>query len=153
LIGRFWDRRCDADLLNGSREHRLSRRIGEPPVRHIAGRLFNLLAWTIAPGYADTQCGYKLFTARAAQEIFSRARITGWAFDVETLYLAGRLGLRVADVEIDWYYNADSRVRLLGDAYCMALEIWRIRRYAARRAYDVHAVKPVVKFIYPLSRD
>jgi dolichyl-phosphate beta-glucosyltransferase len=36
----------------------------------------------------DTQCGFKLFTRKAAREVFYRMHLTRWAFDVEMLYLA-----------------------------------------------------------------
>ena len=50
----------------------------------------------------DVFCGFKLFTAAAAQDAFSRARIDGWAFDAEVLALARALGYRVRPCGITW---------------------------------------------------
>ncbi|TSC66596.1 MAG: family 2 glycosyl transferase [Candidatus Berkelbacteria bacterium Gr01-1014_85] len=50
--------------------------------------------------YADTQCGFKLFTRQAAQEIFQQTLIDRWGFDVEVLTIARILGLPVREVPI-----------------------------------------------------
>ena len=50
------------------------------------------------PGLHDTQCGFKLFTAAAAEAGFDPARLDGFSFDVETLFIARRRGLRIAEV-------------------------------------------------------
>jgi dolichyl-phosphate beta-glucosyltransferase len=65
--------------------------VRQPWYRENMGRLFNLLVRLLAvPGLHDTQCGFKLFTARAAEEVFSRARLDGFSFDVEAGGLRGR---------------------------------------------------------------
>lgn len=102
-----------ADVAIASREAPGARRIGEPWPRHAIGRVFNLLVRLIAvPGVQDTQCGYKLFSAEAAQQLFPSARLNGFAFDVELLYLARRAGLRVREVPVTWHHRPGSRVRL-----------------------------------------
>ena len=64
------------------------------------------------PGLKDTQCGFKLFTAAAAQAAFSRALLDGFSFDVEALYLARRCGFHIAEVPVTWRNDAASRVGL-----------------------------------------
>lgn len=49
----------------------------------------------IVPGIKDTQCGFKVFEAEAADEIFSRQTILGWAFDMELLLIAKKLGYSI----------------------------------------------------------
>ncbi|MBI2151047.1 MAG: hypothetical protein HYU27_10660, partial [Acidobacteria bacterium] len=79
----------DCDVAIGSREAPGARRIGEPRRRHLVGRGFNLLVRLLAlPGIRDSQCGFKLFTAAAAEALFPLQRLQGWGFDVEVLYLA-----------------------------------------------------------------
>jgi glycosyltransferase involved in cell wall biosynthesis len=103
----------DADVTIASRETPGARRIGEPWSRHLIGRVFNLIVRIVAvPGIHDTQCGYKLFSAQAVRQLFPLARLNGFAFDVELLYLAQRTGLRVREVPITWSYRAGSRVRV-----------------------------------------
>lgn len=100
------------DVVIGSREAPGARRIGEPSSRHINGRLANFIIRVVAvPGIDDTQCGFKLFSAAAAQALFSRQTQDGFGFDVEILFLARKLGYQVREHPIDWYYMANSKVR------------------------------------------
>lgn len=117
---------ADADVAIASREAPGARRIGEPWSRHAIGRVFNLFVRLVAvPGINDTQCGYKLFTARAVQQLFPIARLNGFAFDVELLYLARQAGLRIREVPVTWSYRPGSRVRVLTGliAFLQILEI------------------------------
>jgi dolichyl-phosphate beta-glucosyltransferase len=81
----------------------------------------------LLPGIRDTQCGFKLFTRDAAREIFSRAQVDRFAFDVEALVLAKELRYPIAEVPVLWFNSPDSRVTLLGGAQAY-LELFRIRR-------------------------
>lgn len=126
-----------ADVAIGTREGTGARRVGEPRLRHVAGRGFNLAVRTmLVPGIQDTQCGFKMFTARAVREIFPYVTIAGWAFDIEVLYIARRRGLAVREVPIEWHFRADSRVNLFRDSAGMLGELLRIRARALRGAYD-----------------
>ena len=59
-----------------------------------SGRLFNLCVRVLAvPGLHDTQCGFKLFTAEAAEASFAPLQLDGFSFDVEALFVARRRGL------------------------------------------------------------
>ena len=84
----FAPMRGGADIVIGSREAAGAERIDEPHRRYITGRIFNALTRPLLPEIRDTQCGFKLFTETAARQLFGRQTITGWAFDVEILYLA-----------------------------------------------------------------
>ena len=125
------------DLLIGTREGPSARRIGEPQYRHFMGRVATHIIKLFAIArYEDTQCGFKMFSAAAAAELFAIQRMHGIGFDVELLFLAARCGYRVAEVPITWYFDPDSRMRLLGDSLKLLLEIWQIRRHAWRGDYD-----------------
>ena len=88
--------------------------VRQPFYRENMGRLFNLFVRALAlPGLRDTQCGFKLFTAAAADEVFSAARLDGFSFDVEALFLARKRGYRIAEVPVVWRNDAASRVSLL----------------------------------------
>lgn len=137
-LSRFLDvvpSRCDIAI--GSREGLGARRVGEPPYRHLLGRVFNsAVRSAILPGIHDTQCGFKLFTAEAASRVFPPATIEGWAFDVEVLHVARRLGLRVLELPIEWHYRDQSRVSPVRDSFRMLRDVWKIRRNSARGVYD-----------------
>ena len=69
----------------------------------------------MVPGIEDTQCGFKMFTARAADAIFPRVTVDGWAFDIEVLHIARARGLRIVEVPIEWHYRRESRLSLTRD--------------------------------------
>ena len=67
----------DFDIAIGSREGHQARRIGEPVIRHLAGRVFNFgVQRLMVPGIDDTQCGFKMFTGAAVEAIFPACRWT-----------------------------------------------------------------------------
>lgn len=100
-----------ADVVIASREAPGAQRIGEPLSRHLLGRLFNLTVRAAAlPGIRDTQCGYKLFSDRVVKQLFTAARVDGFAFDVELLFLARRAGFQIREVPITWYHRPGSQV-------------------------------------------
>ena len=118
----------DFDIVLGSREADGAARIGEPVRRHVMGRLFNLFVSCLAvPGLADTQCGFKCFRGETAEDLFPRLTIDGFAFDVELLHLARKLGRSFSEVGIDWYYRPQSKVRPLQDSLTMTLDLIKIR--------------------------
>ncbi len=83
------------------------------------------------PGIRDTQCGFKLFSREAAQAVFSRARVDRFAWDVEALLLARKLGFPIAEVPVLWFNSADSRVTLWGGVQAY-LDLFRIRLGVSR---------------------
>jgi dolichyl-phosphate beta-glucosyltransferase len=126
----------DFDVAIGSREGHGARRIGEPLVRHVAGRVFNYAVQQLTmSGIEDTQCGFKMFTAQAVEAIFPLVGIDGWAFDIEVLTIARAQGLRIVEVPIEWHYRRASRISLVGDGVRMFAELLRIRSRARRGQY------------------
>jgi glycosyltransferase involved in cell wall biosynthesis len=98
-------------------------------VRRVASRAFNHALHLLSDlPFTDTQCGLKGFRRYAARELFGRARVNGFAFDVEVLLLARYLGLPVAEVPVRAQARCDSRVRVLADGRRMLGEVWSVRR-------------------------
>ena len=117
-----------ADIVIGSREGHGAQRHGEPLARHLRGRVFNWAVRLLAvSGFDDTQCGFKCFRGDVADRIFELQRVTGFAFDVELLYLARRMGLNVLELPIDWYHDGASKVRPLADTCLMLRDVAMIR--------------------------
>jgi dolichyl-phosphate beta-glucosyltransferase len=116
------------DVVIGSRALAGSRvEVHQPWLRELAGRGFNLLVRALVlPGLHDTQCGFKLFTAAAAQAAFGAARLDGFCFDVEALAIARLRGMRVAEVPVVWRNDAATRVSGLRGAQAFA-DLARIR--------------------------
>lgn len=81
--------------------------------REMSGRLFNWIVQSfLVPGIEDTQCGFKLFTARAAEIAFRDATLDGFAFDVEALLRAHRAGIAIREVPVRWRNDEQTTVSL-----------------------------------------
>jgi len=108
--------------------------VRQHPMREAMGRTFNLVVRAlILGGIKDTQCGFKLFSRDAARDLFGRATVDGFAFDVEILWLA-RGQWRVAEIPVTWRHVEQSKVSPGVDALRMFLDIVQLRlRHGARR--------------------
>jgi len=127
----------DMDIAIASREAPGAVRYDEPAFRHFTGRAFNLVVRVLGlPGLQDTQCGFKCFRAAVAEKLFPRQTILGWTFDVEVLFIARKYGYRIVEIPIPWYYNPESKVNVLRDAYQVGRDLIRIRLNYARGQYD-----------------
>ena len=124
--------RKGADVVIGSRkasdaETRRERSL----VRSVLGSMFyritNLL---VVPGILDTQCGFKLFRRTAARQIFPQLRESGWAFDVEILFLAQKFGMTITEVPVNWTSVEGSKVRP-SDGFRFLYALFRIRHRAS----------------------
>jgi dolichyl-phosphate beta-glucosyltransferase len=126
-----------ADVAIGSRAVAGARiEVHQPVYREMMGRVFNRLVQVLLlPGLQDTQCGFKLFDAAAAELAFRACRLDGFSFDAEALYVARRWGLRIDEVPVTWRNDAASRVSLGGGGAAF-LDLFRIRLLAWRGAYD-----------------
>lgn len=135
-----------ADVVIGSREGTGAVRIGEPAYRHAMGRVFNaVVRLLLLPGIHDTQCGFKFFTHEAlsavlplcrlysAAAVVSRPRVT--AFDVELLYIARRLGLRLEVVPVTWTYGEHTKVDPITDTLQNARDVLAVRWHGWRGHY------------------
>ena len=87
------------------------------------------------PGLNDTQCGFKMFTREAAEDLFSVQQMAGIGFDVELIFVAVKRGYKIKEIPITWYFDSDSRMRLLQDSLRMLQEIWQIRRNLRKGLY------------------
>ena len=123
-----------ADLAIGSRA--LDRSLIEErqhPMRELMGRTFNgIVRLLVLGGIKDTQCGFKLFTRAAAQDLFGRATVDGFAFDVEILWLA-RGRFRIAEVPVVWRHVEESKVSPGTDAMRMFADVIKLRLRHGRR--------------------
>jgi dolichyl-phosphate beta-glucosyltransferase len=128
----------DFEVVVGSRAvDRSQVEVHQPFYREAMGRIFNLIVQVLAvPGIRDTQCGFKAFRGDCAKKIFERQTIERFGFDPEILFIARRLGYRLAEVQVRWINSPDSRVRVVRDSTRMLLELLTIRRNAGRGLYD-----------------
>jgi len=115
----------------------------QPWRREQAGRIFNLLVRLVTGlSFWDTQCGFKAFRIDVCRPILEAARLNGFAFDVELLYLAQRAGLRIYEIPVRWNHAEGSKVRFLQDSFRMLWEIIVLRMQVG--ASDLNRTHPTV---------
>ena len=124
-----------ADVAIGSRAHGSSQvLVHQPAYRELMGKGFNVAVRLLTRlPWRDTQCGFKLFRNATARELFERQRLDGFAFDVDVLVLARRLGLTVREVPVRWRNDPDTHVGLVTSSAAMARDAVRVALWARRR--------------------
>ncbi len=136
-LERFWPFFAEGyDVVIGSRDIAgADVVIRQPWYKEFGGRVGNLIIRLLAvPGIADTQAGFKAFTARSIEDLLPRLTIDRWGFDVELLVAARCRGFKVKEVPIVWRNHHASTVP--AGAYVEVLgEVWRVRRQRAAGRY------------------
>lgn len=108
----------------------------QPWIKEKLGDLGNLwIQFWAVPGIRDTQAGFKIFTAKAAQAVFPKLTIDRWGFDVEALAVARLKGYKISEQPIRWVNDPNSKVS--GRAYFDVLkEVVQVRINIWRKKYD-----------------
>jgi dolichyl-phosphate beta-glucosyltransferase len=143
-------RPSDLDRIVGALDQApvaIGTRVGDangPVARRAASRVFNLaIRGALGLPFGDTQSGLKGFRRAAAHLIFSQARVDGFAFDVEVLWLARQLRLEVAEVHVQAMERQGSKVQMVADALEMLGEVWTVRRAGTNRAHGEVGPAPI----------
>ena len=96
--------------------------------RRLASRTFNFIVRIFFRlGLHDTQCGAKLFKKTCAKAVIEKLDITRWAFDVDLLYKAKKLGYQVTEVPTIWADDQNSVLNVRRASIEMLLAITRLR--------------------------
>ncbi len=122
------------DIAIGSRPLKDSNlEVHQPWWREHLGRVFNRAVQTLATkGIDDTQCGFKIFTQKAAQDIFCRCEFDGFSFDFEALMIARDLEYRIAEIPIRWSHQEGSKVSMWRDGPKMLRDLVKLRAKGKR---------------------
>lgn len=117
-----------ADIAIGSRaKPDDTRQVEALAYRKFIGNTFNFIVQRLLlPGIFDTQCGFKLFKADVAKEIFRVSRINGFGFDVEVLHIARVRGYSISEVAINWHNVEGSKVNVFVDSPKMFGDVLRV---------------------------
>ena len=111
--------------------------VRQPKARELLGKIFNLLVRIfLVRGVRDTQCGFKLFTKKAAGIIFKRQTVDGFAFDVELLYIAKKHGLKIKEVPVSWFNSKNTKLKVGIDSIRMFGGLLRIPVNNTKGKYD-----------------
>jgi dolichyl-phosphate beta-glucosyltransferase len=118
-----------AGVAIGSRSVKGSRvEISQPAYRVLMGKVFNLLVQAVLlPGIWDTQCGFKLFRADVAHEVFAGLTTDGFAYDPEVLYLAKKRGVKIAEVPVIWRNSTPTKVMPIKSSFDMFKHVVKVR--------------------------
>lgn len=105
------------DLVIGSRDIEGAYiQIHQPKYREIMGDMGNWLIRIVLGlwRFPDTQCGFKMLTGKAAQDIAGRMVVDRFGFDFELLILAKKLGYKIKQMPVRWMNEEGSTVSLTG---------------------------------------
>jgi len=118
-----------ADIAIGSRWLETKRQtIRQPLYRQFFGRCFNgVTRMIMGLPFADTQCGFKAFTRKAAQTVFQLQTIERWGFDPEILFIGLKRGFRIDEVPVSWAHDERTRMSYLKDGMRMLEDIAIVR--------------------------
>lgn len=120
-----------ADVLIGSRRAPAATMTRRPLLRRVLGDLFPAVTRRAMPDIRDTQCGFKLFRRWTVQPIFSGLKVDRFAFDLEALLRARRLGATIREFPVQWNNPPGSTLRIARDAPRMLADAlttcWRLR--------------------------
>ncbi|MCA9837258.1 MAG: glycosyltransferase family 2 protein [Trueperaceae bacterium] len=132
-----------ADIAVGSRAAEGAIEENKSFFRHLVSwGLRTVAGWLSGVKVKDTQCGFKLFKRDVAQDLFGKQQMEGFSFDLELLYLANKLGYKVAEVPVRWFDAPGSKVNSVKDSIRFLKDIFAVRKLDRQGAYaerDAHA--------------
>ncbi len=130
------------DVVIGSRDIKGAKLVPPQPWhKRLAGDIGNLIIQILLlPGMWDSQCGFKAFTEEAAEKIFPLMKINRWAFDVEALALAKKLGYKIKEIPVVWVNDPESKVKLSGYINFFS-EVLKIKWWFMTGKYKISKIK------------
>ncbi|MCX7973842.1 MAG: glycosyltransferase family 2 protein [Candidatus Aminicenantes bacterium] len=125
------------DILIGTRKNQVGEIIQpQPKLREMLGKGFTWLSQLLLNvRVSDFTCGFKIFSARAADEIFPRLKIERWGFDSEILFLAKKYGFSLKEIGVRWRNDPQTKVNLKKDVWRSLVDLIKIRLNNWRRLY------------------
>lgn len=121
-----------ADVAIGSRTHSkslISRK--QRWYRRIGSRIFWLLLklfMGIPRGIKDTQCGFKIYTNKAAKMLYKDSFTPAFMIDIETLVRAKKLNYQISQFPVTWTSDQDSRFNIFPGTIKIFKELWEIKK-------------------------
>lgn len=127
------------DVVVGNRHHQDTTTVVKAPwIREVGGRIINRFTYAVLLGHhRDTQCGIKAFRSDVARLLFSKARIDGFAFDVEIFHLVERYHLSLTEVPVSVENSDQSTVHVARDASRLLRDLLRVLRGGRKGWYDL----------------
>lgn len=108
----------DIDIVIGSKTHALSS-VSYPLSRRFFSMMYGLLVRVLfSLRVSDTQTGMKLFRKEVLERVFPKVLVKRYAFDLELLVNARRLGYHIQEAPVIVNYRFESRIN--------PKDVWRI---------------------------
>jgi len=126
------------DIVFGSRDAKGAiLDLPQSPLRRFLGEVFGFLTNLIVGtwGIADSQCGFKCFTKKAAENIFPKCKINRFAFDPEFFMIAKKLGYKIKEIPVYWENDPESKVKFKWMVN-MGIDLLKIRWNIITKKYD-----------------
>lgn len=123
---------ANCDVMIGSRNIHKDGYEGYTLLRKIVSKTYiKLLCLVGGFKLSDSQCGFKAFSAKAAEAVFSKCQTDSFAFDFEAIMFATRLGFKINEipVKIINHRESESKVNMLSDSIKMLKDVMRIKKH------------------------
>ena len=118
-----------ADIVVGSRNLSADGYEGYTPLRKLASKTY-IKVISIAAGFklSDSQCGIKGFRHDIAKKIFSNCEVDRFAFDLEVILIAMKLGAKIAEMPVKIINHRESTVHVLRDSVKMLRDVRKMKK-------------------------
>ncbi len=119
------------DIIIGSRViQNQDCRVNALAYRRWIGIIFNFLVHNLLiKNIKDTQCGFKMFRRSIIRPLFGRVYLNGFGFDLETLFIAEKMGYKIKEVAVNWTHVDGSKINLFKDSLRMFFNIIQIKNW------------------------
>lgn len=138
VIKKAYDRMCertDTDILIGSRNLEKNGYEGYTATRRLMSKAYiKVLCLVGGFSLSDSQCGFKAFRAKTADEVFAECTVDGFAFDFETILTAQKKGKKIAEMPVKIINHRDSTIRPAKDAVKMLRDLRHIKKSVNERS-------------------
>ena len=128
-IAETFSKNPDAELVIGSRNLRHDGYEGYTFLRRVASKLY-IRVLCVAGGFrlSDSQCGCKAFTRKAAESIFPRCEVNGFAFDFEAILWAVKYRYRIVEMPVRVLCHGNSKVKIVRDTLRMLRDLRKMKK-------------------------
>lgn len=125
----------------------------QPLSRLVASRCFNLMVRVLfGLKLKDTQCGAKLFRREVIQPVLRNLGVTNWAFDVDMLFQAKRLGASIREVPTVWHDVTGSKVEIGRSSVTMVVAMVRLRMFYSPLRFMIPHISRLIEKIFPYEK-
>lgn len=130
----------DAELVIGSRNLKKDGYEGYTLLRKIASKVY-IRVLCIAGGFrlSDSQCGCKAFSAKAANRIFPRCEVNGFAFDFEAILWAVKYNFKIVEIPVRVINHGESKVHVVRDTIRMLRDLRKMKKRIKKASVEEDA--------------